>query len=290
MNKKILKGVSRSFYLSLVFLPRRMRTPVSLAFLACKAADTIADTELISKEERLKWLDAYRELFTNPASRNATDISEAIASPQGGSVWEKRLIESLPTLMDDLQNLPPKDWLLIQELVLELTQGMQMDLSERASGLAMTHSMTELDQYIYYVAGCVGRFWTKMIKIHFSFSKNFGLESEDIGEKIGKGLQLVNILRDLPQDLKRGRTYIPHGVSLADIFKLARSYLGEYERYCAYFPWYAVRLKAVVRLPARLGLLTLDRLESSKEWPAKDLVIKVSRGQVYKTLLGSFFK
>ena len=282
---KILKGVSRSFYLSLILLPKKIGWQMGLAFLSCKAADTIADTSLMKAEERLHWLDAYRELFAKPNADSAEEIAEAIQHPAGGSPSEKKLIQNLPLLVESLQGLNPKDWLLIQDLVLELTQGMQMDLQ-----LKTIETMEQLDQYIYYVAGCVGRFWTKMIKAHFSFSTNFGKESEELGEKLGKGLQLVNILRDMPQDLKKGRSYIPQGVPLSKIFALAKNYLKEYERYCTYFPWYACRLKATVRLPAKLGLKTLELLEVCKDWPNADVVVKVSRGQVYKILVGSFFR
>lgn len=256
---------------------------MGLAFLACKAADTIADTELIPKSERLKLLDAYQEMFARPTDGFPQSIVSSVSKPSGGSSSEKALIEGLPALMEALSRLEPKDWLLIQELVLELTQGMQKDLEGKP-----TQTLEELDQYIYFVAGCVGKFWTKMMKSHFSFSNNFGKESEFIGEKIGKGLQLVNILRDIPQDLKRGRSYIPKEVPISVLFELAKNYLKEYERYCSYFPWFALRLKAVVRLPVRLGFQTLQLLETSKVWPKSDTIIKVSKGQVYKTLIGSF--
>ena len=38
----VLKRVSRSFYLSLRILPRSLRTPIGLAYLFARAADTIA--------------------------------------------------------------------------------------------------------------------------------------------------------------------------------------------------------------------------------------------------------
>ena len=43
----LLKRVSRSFYLTLRILPRSLRTPIGLAYLFARAADTIADTALI---------------------------------------------------------------------------------------------------------------------------------------------------------------------------------------------------------------------------------------------------
>ena len=46
----LLKGVSRSFYLTLRVLPANLRQPVGLAYLLARAADTIADTRLFVTE------------------------------------------------------------------------------------------------------------------------------------------------------------------------------------------------------------------------------------------------
>ena len=54
--KAILKSVSRSFYLTIKFLPRPLREPVSLAYLLARATDTIADTAAIPATTRLTTL------------------------------------------------------------------------------------------------------------------------------------------------------------------------------------------------------------------------------------------
>lgn len=312
----ILKGVSRSFYLSLVLLPKKARGPMGLAFLACKTADTIADTTLIPKQERLKLLDAYREMFATNGTNVSKEIVTSMVSVEKGNKNEVQLIQSLPRLMEALKSFDVNVWRLIQELVLEVTQGMQMDLQyfpgERVQELKAFDNEGQLERYIYLVAGCVGRFWTKMMRIHFSFAKNFCNEVENLGEELGKGLQLVNILRDLPQDLQKGRCYIPQDLLrherlipldlldskngsktkplLDGLIQKAKKYLQVSDTYCGYFPWYAIRLKAVVRLPARLGLKTLALLENANDWLKPQSHYKVSRGEVYKTLLKAFLK
>ena len=52
----ILKGVSRSFYLTLRILPAPVRAQLGAAYLFCRCADTIADTSLLPVEERLEHL------------------------------------------------------------------------------------------------------------------------------------------------------------------------------------------------------------------------------------------
>ena len=67
-----------------------------------------------------------------------------------------------------------------------------------------------LDQYIYDVAGCVGEFWTAVTMTHAPALKDEGRQrmSETFTE-FGKALQLTNVLRDIPRDLRIGRCYLP---------------------------------------------------------------------------------
>jgi len=51
LSRKVLKDVSRSFYLSLRFLPEGFRTPTSLGYLLARASDTIADAGELSIED-----------------------------------------------------------------------------------------------------------------------------------------------------------------------------------------------------------------------------------------------
>ena len=68
----------------------------------------------------------------------------------------------------------------------------------------------DLDDYIYRVAGCVGEFWTKICRAHvFPEARLDDHQLLEDGIRFGKGLQLVNILRDIPQDLRNGRCYVP---------------------------------------------------------------------------------
>src|SRR5207249_8227176 len=79
--------------------------------------------------------------------------------------------------------------------------------SEKIVALA---NAAELDEYTYLVAGCVGEFWTRICfrrvprfaRLEFDTMKS-------LGRSFGQGLQLVNILRDLPADLRAGRCYLP---------------------------------------------------------------------------------
>src|SRR5258707_15736817 len=56
LRGSILASVSRSFYLSIRLLPKKLRDPVSLGYLLARASDTIADTAEVPVELRTEKL------------------------------------------------------------------------------------------------------------------------------------------------------------------------------------------------------------------------------------------
>src|SRR5262249_32592482 len=102
----------------------------------------------------------------------------------------------------------------IRDVLETIASGQELDLQRFAYGSAdciiPLRSDEELEDYTYRVAGCVGEFWTRICQARpFASSAvdNSGWIANGI--RFGKGLQLINILRDLPQDLRRGRCYLP---------------------------------------------------------------------------------
>src|SRR5438552_1481617 len=79
--RDLLRQVSRSFYLSLAILPRPLREPVGLAYLLARAADTVADTRLIAREERVRHVETLRHACTGAASDVAA-VARACAPHQ----------------------------------------------------------------------------------------------------------------------------------------------------------------------------------------------------------------
>ena len=61
----LLKGVSRSFYLSVRFLPRRIRMAIALGYLLARASDTIADTNQLPPAERIEFLNRFLGAIVN---------------------------------------------------------------------------------------------------------------------------------------------------------------------------------------------------------------------------------
>ena len=113
-----------------------------------------------------------------------------------------------------LSGLAEEDNRLIREVLSTIISGQELDLQRfgaaRSPNLAALETEAELDDYTYRVAGCVGEFWTRLCRARlFPRARVDDAVLLRDGIRFGKGLQLVNVLRDLPADLAKGRCYLP---------------------------------------------------------------------------------
>jgi farnesyl-diphosphate farnesyltransferase len=307
----LLRGVSRTFYLTLRVLPGGLREPIGLAYLLARAADTIADTRLLPPQERLEHLLAFRGQVKGPSK--AGDLHEIrLALTDKQAVPDERaLLESLPQAFELLEALPETDLILVRSVVTTLTLGMEIDLAtfpaEDSGDVAALEGLAELDNYTYYVAGCVGEFWTAITMAHTTPLKGWDAHRmSQAGVGFGKALQMTNVLRDVPRDLRIGRCYLPRR-ELARVWlapedllspssgRKARPILVEgirvalehylaAEEYLMAIPRRCVRLRLAVLWPILIGLATLAKLASNEAWLEPDTPSRVTRGWVYRTM------
>src|SRR3954469_24164736 len=103
----LLRSVSRSFYLSLRFLPKALRDPLSLAYLLARATDTIADTTQPPAPVRMEALRDLAAAIQGTAPNETIDeLRKSFASQQSDAA-ERKLIEQIPALLNWLADLPP---------------------------------------------------------------------------------------------------------------------------------------------------------------------------------------
>src|SRR2546427_994081 len=113
-----------------------------------------------------------------------------------------------------LEALPAADRAEVRAVVATLMTGMVFDLTrfpgEDAASLTALDTLDELDRYTYLVAGCVGPFWTALHVAHRPRLRHWDLrDMSEKGVSFGKALQMTNVLRDVPSDLRNGRCYLP---------------------------------------------------------------------------------
>jgi len=210
--------------------------------------------------------------------------------------------------------LPPADRAEVRAVLATLTSGMIFDLTrfpgEDVAGLAALETLEELDHYTYLVAGCVGPFWTALCATHRPRLARWDVrEMGALGVRFGKALQLTNVLRDVPADLRHGRCYLPArelaalGLAPADLLhapgaaralplhrRLLALALGHYDaawRYTLAVPRAEWRMRLACAWPLLIGLGTLERLAAHPNPLAAPAPIKITRGAVRALLARS---
>jgi farnesyl-diphosphate farnesyltransferase len=303
----LLRGTSRSFYLTLRVLPAAVRPQIGLAYLLARTTDTVADTEILPVEQRL---DAMQKLRERILGQSSAPLEFGELAQKQGSQAERALLEKTEDNLALLQTLSPADLKLVRDVLTTIIRGQEMDLrrfgslSPTAIGQQITalDSPAELDDYTYLVAGCVGEFWTKICRAHlFPHAK---LDSEQFiadGIRFGKGLQLVNILRDLPTDLKNGRCYLPaqrlepaklfpeillSPAAASKFLPLFHEFLDKAEAhlvagwdYTNMLPFSQFRVRLACAWPILIGMRTIEKLRAADAYELQQRV-KVSRGEV----------
>ena len=307
----LLKGVSRSFYLTLRVLPPNLRLPVGLAYLLARAADTIADTALISPELRRELILVFRSQVRGPARLEPLRRIESELTDLQSIPKERELLTALPAAFALLEAIPGPDATLVRSVLVTLTLGMEQDLAtfplEGSGDVASLKDAATLDRYIYLVAGCVGEFWTAITMAHTGSLRNWDQDAmAQTGIRFGKALQLTNVLRDVPKDLRLGRCYLPGtelarmGLSaedlldpargnearpvLVDWIKTAMEHYQAAEDYLLAIPRRSPRLRLAVLWPILIGLGSLAQLARNEDWLDPACPSRVSRRWVYKTL------
>jgi len=199
-----------------------------------------------------------------------------------------------------------------QTVLFTLTQAMLDVLGrfppETEGRIGALETRADLDRYTYMNAGCVGEFWTDMVAAHrrrCAARWNVPL-MRSRGVRFGHGLQLTNVLRDLPRDLRLGRCYLPRvdlaalGLAPEDLLDpkaIARlrplvqalagqalDHLRAGLLYTLAVPRSEARLRLACAWPLLIGLATLARLARSDDLLNPEVVIKVPRPEVRRQL------
>jgi farnesyl-diphosphate farnesyltransferase len=285
----LLKGVSRSFYISVRCLPRRIRLAIALGYLLARASDTIADTNQLPAAERIELLRRFLSAVSRRELGDRLDLAACLMAQPDGP--EKVLLANIDRVMEFLSSAPPAHHTLLNDVLTKIIGGQTLDIErfESKSGVSALPDDWALGEYTYLVAGCVGEFWTKICLLEWpAYARLPPEEMLGLGRDFGKGLQLVNILRDYPADLQAGRSYLPLS-NLEEVVanptlarpewerwqRRASGYLEEAWKYViAVRPW---RVRFACAVPVFIGVRTLLLLGDACENRAG---IKVSRNEV----------
>jgi len=172
-TKRIVKRSGTSFYWGMRFLPREKREAMYALYAFCREVDDIADG-VLSSEKKISLLDLWRHEI-------------------------KRVFMGVPeTLVGRALIIPVRSYELPMSVFYDVIDGMETDSAE----VVRISDMKSLEVYCNRVACSVGRLSNPIFGIK-------GNKSEKLANSLGNALQITNILRDLYEDAKNNRLYIP---------------------------------------------------------------------------------
>ncbi len=168
----IVKGAGTSFYRGMKVLPRDRRAAMYAIYAFCRIVDDVAD-EPAPLPQKVAGLDAWRNRIERLYAGQSDDA-----------------VTRVLRLATERYALRKADFLAVID-------GMAMDMQA-----IVAPDLATLDLYCDRVAAAVGRLSVRA----------FGDASPDADEvawHLGRALQLTNILRDVAEDARRGRLYLP---------------------------------------------------------------------------------
>jgi 15-cis-phytoene synthase len=180
--RTIAQREAKNFYYSFRVLPERKRDAMCAVYAFMRRADDISDDESLPVAERRdvmsQWLEAWREARRSGVSDDPVFLA-----------------------LNDTQ----KRFAIPDALLEDLVRGTTMDLEPRAQAeneLQTVATFDELYRYCYLVASVVGMVCIRI----FGYTDP---RAEKLAEETGVAFQLTNILRDVKEDVGRGRIYLP---------------------------------------------------------------------------------
>ena len=265
-----------------------MREPVALAYLLARLTDTIADTESISPQQRFDSLSALSDAIDSLSGwEGFSEIPKSAGSP-----GEQNLIRSSQELVQWLERIDVPQRESIQKLMASIVEGQRRDLlvfDIERNGKCLSEE--ELMQYAHLVAGSVGEFWTEIGYVtlgkRFADPRDEELLMEE-GKAYGQGLQLINIIRDIHEDVPMGRFYLPASDQIPGP-KEIRHWLSHCGRLLDRGNAYAERIRNrkvrfATLFPLKLAEKTANLIEAGGVEQVLEERIKISRGEVVRSV------
>ena len=219
-----------SFYYSFLFLPPERRRAITALYAFCREVDDVVDETADDNLARIKlawWRNEIGQMFLGNPQHPVTRALAPCLAP----------------------------FALTQVRLEEILDGMEMDLMQ-----TRYLDFKGLERYCYLVAGVVG----------LCAAEIFGRTDErtlEYARNLGLGFQLTNIIRDVGEDARRGRVYLPvnelqrFNVPVADILharyseNFSRLMDFQYQRARSYYQAAFAALPAADRRAQRTGLI-----------------------------------
>jgi len=205
-----LRGVSRTFALTIPQLPAELSPVVGNAYLLCRIADTIEDEPALNVEQKRYFSQQFiRVVAAKEGAQGFADALYPLLSHQTLAA-EGELIKNSARVIRLTHGFSSTQRAAMGRCITTMANGMSRFQSMKSpSGLK---DMSHMDSYCYCVAGVVGEMLTEL---YCEYSNKINKNREHMMElavSFGQGLQMTNILKDIWDDRERGVCWLPQEI------------------------------------------------------------------------------
>lgn len=302
--REALPGVSRTFALGIELLAEPLRDEVGVAYLVCRVLDTVEDTTSLPAPARAGLLERAAVEIGDPArSEGCAAAIEAMFEGDALRGRDHHLCRDARRVARALHAARPGAVACMRPTFLEMGRGMAETVRREAAGRGLQlETITDLERYCQYVAGTVGELLTSLFAYDRpSITGPVERGLRDRAARFGLGLQVVNIVKNVADDLGRGVAYVPRellAAAGADLKTLASRpddprgrkvvarlvehvvpWLDAAVEYTLEIPPHERDLRMFCGLPLAFALRTLA-LAVRGEGPFSERELKISRAEV----------
>ena len=300
----LLEGVSRTFALTIPQLPETLYEPVANAYLLCRIVDTIEDEVSLDAEQKKLFCSRFIEIAKTGkgAEAFAQDLYPLLSEQTIPA--EHTLIQVIPRVIEITHRFDPPQVEALATCVETMAEGMPVFQAKNLShGLG---TMSDMDKYCYYVAGCVGEMLAKLFCHYSPEIAAHRKELLGLAVSFGQGLQMTNILKDIWDDAERGVCWLPQDIfaetgfdlatltpdtddsrfrtGLEHLISIAHGHLYNALTYTQLIPSHESGIRNFCLWALGMAVLTLRKIKSNLDFKSSNQV-KITRNSVKATII-----
>ncbi|MDQ7090147.1 MAG: phytoene/squalene synthase family protein [Methylococcales bacterium] len=300
----LLEGVSRTFALTIPQLPASLYPAVANAYLLCRIIDTIEDEISLSVAQKESFCSAFIKVVKT--GEGAAVFAQALSPLLSEKTLpaEHTLIELTPRVISITQNFEATQIDALAECIAVMAKGMPIfQALDLRAGLK---TMADMDDYCYYVAGCVGEMLAKLFCYYSAEINQHREKLLKLSVSFGQGLQMTNILKDIWDDAQRGVCWLPQDIftetgfdlstltpetddekfrqGLIHLLSIAEKHLEDAMEYTQLLPPHETGIRNFCLWAIGMAVLTLKKIKQNLSFNESSQV-KINRKQVKATIL-----
>ncbi len=305
----LLEEVSRTFALTIPQLPEGLFPVVANAYLLCRIVDTIEDEVALTAEQKKRFCHMFIEVTkTGDGANNFKDELAPLLSDKTLPA-EHALIGLTERVIEITHSFDGEQIEALATCVEIMAKGMPIFQAEDLhSGLK---TMKDMDQYCYFVAGCVGEMLAKLFCHYSPEVDKHRDELLGLAVSFSQGLQMTNILKDIWDDRERGVCWLPQEVfdefgfdlaTLSDenwsndeegftkgmevLINTAQGHLKDALTYTQIIPRSETGIRKFCLWAIGMAVLTIRKIRKNPNFK-NSADVKISRRQVKATILAT---